>query len=105
MPYAEDVVHTRGYHSFGMWWDPDASPAFVDFFIDGRLGHSIARTTSDLVANEPMYMILSSGTWAPASRGGAPDATTVFPNAFQADWVRAHAQAPAQPGYSAPWQG
>jgi hypothetical protein len=37
-----------------------------------------------------MYVILNSGTWAPAHRGGPPDETTVFPNAFEVDYVRVY---------------
>jgi hypothetical protein len=62
----------------------------------------VAGTTSNLISNTPMYMILNSGTWAPATRGGAPDATTVFPNSMDVDWVRVYTAPPPQPGYLAP---
>ena len=92
---------TTGYHDYAMWWSP-SSPGTIRYYIDGQMVHEIDGTTAHLISNTPMYLILNSGTWAPAGRGGPPDATTVFPNAFQVDYVRVYATPPAQSANSAP---
>jgi uncharacterized repeat protein (TIGR01451 family) len=84
---------TTSFHSYGMWWTT-SSPAKILYYVDGQMVHEIDGTTSNLISNTPMYIILNSGTWAPATRGGPPDATTVFPNAFQVDYVRVYTTPP-----------
>ncbi len=90
-----------GWHDYAMWWTT-TSPATIRYYIDGQMVHEIDGTTANLISNTPMYIILNSGTWAPASRGGPPDATTVFPNAFQVDYVRVYTSPPPQQTNSAP---
>jgi beta-glucanase (GH16 family) len=92
---------TTAYHDYAMWWAP-GSPGTIRYYIDGQMVHEVDGTTSDLIADTPMYLILNSGTWAPSTRGGPPDATTVFPNDFRVDYVRAYKAAPAQQANSAP---
>jgi beta-glucanase (GH16 family) len=84
---------TKEYHRYGMWWTT-SSPAKILYYIDGRMVHEIDGTTSNLISNTPMYIILNSGTWAPATRGGPPDDTTVFPNSFLVDYVRVYTTPP-----------
>lgn len=93
---------TTGYHDYAVWWSP-GSPGTVRYYIDGQMVHEIDGTTSDLIPDTPMYMILNSGVWASATRGGPPDATTVFPNSFGVDYVRVYNKPPPQDtNYSAP---
>jgi uncharacterized repeat protein (TIGR01451 family) len=73
---------TTGFHDYAVWWSP-GSPGTVRYYIDGQMVHEIDGTTSDLIPDTPMYMILNSGVWAGPTRGGPPDATTIFPNSFQ----------------------
>ncbi len=93
--------YTKGFHTYGLWWK-ETSPATIRYYVDGRMVKEVSGTTSDLISDKPMYMILNSGTWAPPGRGGPPDATTVFPNAMEVDWVRVYSAPPPQPPYSAP---
>ncbi|HEY6738854.1 MAG TPA: glycoside hydrolase family 16 protein [Actinopolymorphaceae bacterium] len=74
---------TTGWHRYGLLWEPGR----LVFSIDGRTTKEI---TGDMVPAKPMYIVLNSGTWAPDDRGGPPDETTVFPNAFEIDWVRVY---------------
>lgn len=97
-----DAKFTQGFHTFSMWWDPNRNPATIRYYIDGQMVKEVSGTTNDLVSRHPMYMVLNSGTWAPATRGGPPDETTVFPNAMEVDWVRVYSTPPAQAPYSAP---
>lgn len=92
---------TTGWHDYTMWWTT-TSPATIRYYVDGQMVHEIDGTTANLISNTPMYIILNSGTWAPTSRGGPPDATTVFPNAFQVDYVRVYTTPPPQQANSAP---
>ncbi len=84
-----------------MWWTT-SSPAKIMYYVDGQMVHEIDGTAANLISNTPMYIILNSGTWAPPSRGGPPDATTVFPNAFQVDDVRVYTTPPPVQSNSAP---
>jgi beta-glucanase (GH16 family) len=84
---------TQAYHRYAMWWTT-TSPAKILYSIDGRMVHEVDGTTSNLISNTPMYIILNSGTWAPATRGGPPDDTTVFPNSFLVDYVRVYTTPP-----------
>jgi uncharacterized repeat protein (TIGR01451 family) len=84
---------TQAYHTYAMWWTT-SSPAKILYYVDGRMVHEIDGTTSNLISNTPMYIILNSGTWAPATRGGPPEATTVFPNSFLVDYVRVYTTPP-----------
>ena len=93
---------TTGYHDYAVWWAP-GSPGTVRYYIDGQMVHEIDGTTSDLIPSTPMYMILNSGVWAGATRGGPPDATTVFPNSFTVAYARVYnAPPPQDTNYSAP---
>lgn len=102
---------TTGYHSYAVWWSPGTPGSYgpsngggtVKYYIDGQMVHEIDGSTADLIPDTPMYMILNSGIWAGATRGGPPDATTVFPNAFKVAWVRVYKTPPPEnTNYTAP---
>lgn len=96
---------TTGFHDYAVWWSPGTagSTGTVRYYIDGQMVHEIDGTTSDLIPDTPMYMILNSGVWAGPTRGGPPDATTVFPNSFQVAYARVYKSPPPQDtAYSAP---
>jgi beta-glucanase (GH16 family) len=70
---------TAGWHTFGLDWEPASLTWYVD-------GVARATYTGAGIPQEPMYLILDlavGGDWP-----GAPDASTVFPAYFDADWVR-----------------
>jgi beta-glucanase (GH16 family) len=73
---------SAGFHTFAVEW----TPTKVDFFVDG-----VKRASHDAgVPNEPFYMILNTavgGNWP-----GYPDASTIFPQYFMVDYVRAYRQ-------------
>ncbi len=68
------------FHEFSCEWFPDR----IDFYVDG-----VRRATHRAgVPQEPMYLIINTavgGFWP-----GYPDATTVFPQTFDVDWVRVY---------------
>lgn len=69
------------------WWNAPAaarSPAAARVSTCSQVGGS------GQVPDKEMYVILNSGTWAPDHRGGPPDETTAFPNAFEVDYVRVY---------------
>jgi beta-glucanase (GH16 family) len=71
---------TRDFHVYAVEWEPDA----IRWFIDGRPFH---QTTSG-IPHTPHYLILNTavgGAWP-----GNPDATTVFPQYHDIDWVRVY---------------
>ena len=76
------------YHVFAVEWEPKV----IRFYVDGRLYKT--RTPADLpqgkvwVFNHPFFLILNvavGGVWP-----GNPDATTVFPQKMQVDYVRVY---------------
>lgn len=92
---------TTGFHDYAMWWST-SGPSTIRYYIDGQMVHEVDGTTATTISDTPMYLILNSGTWAPSTRGGPPDATTVFPNAFQVDYARVYTTPPPQQANSAP---
>lgn len=76
------------FHTFAVEWEPNV----IRFYVDGLLYKM--RTPADLppgtswVFDHPFFIILNvaiGGTWP-----GNPDATTVFPQQMQVDYVRAY---------------
>jgi len=76
------------YHTFAVEWEPNV----IRFYVDGTLYKT--RTPADLPAgkawvfNHPFFLILNvavGGSWP-----GNPDATTVFPQQMQVDYVRVY---------------
>lgn len=74
------VYFAEDYHVYAVEWDPGQ----IRFFIDGVCHKTI---TDYYVSNEPMSFILNTavGGWY----DGDPDETTVFPQTFHVDYVRA----------------
>lgn len=71
---------TSGFHVFTLEWEPQE----LRWFIDGQLIHS----TTNGVPHTPHYLILNTavgGAWP-----GNPDATTVFPQFHDIDYVRVY---------------
>ncbi len=80
---------TTGYHTFAVEW----SPGRLEFFVDG-----VKRATNTGgVPAEPFYIILNTavgGQWP-----GYPNASTVFPQYFDAKYVRAYTRTLFNPGF------
>lgn len=73
------------FHTYACEWWPDR----VEFYVDGvrRATHRNAG-----IPQEPMFIILNTavgGIWP-----GYPDATTVFPQRYEIDYVRAYREIP-----------
>jgi len=90
---------SAGYHTFAVDWQP----TYVRWYIDGvqRAGYEHA------MPSDPMWICLDTavgGLWT-----GPPDATTVFPQMFDVDYVRVwdknpHVVPPASPPAEKPAQ-
>jgi beta-glucanase (GH16 family) len=74
---------TTGWHTYALQWDPGRAAFFID-------GEQTAVFEGSYVPDKAMYVILNSGVWVNDDRGGPPDATTVFPNVFEVDYVRVY---------------
>jgi beta-glucanase (GH16 family) len=74
---------TTGWHTYALRWEPGRAA----FLVDGR---QTAAFEGSFVPDKAMYVVLNSGTWMNADRGGPPDATTPFPNTFDVDYVRVY---------------
>ena len=75
-----ETDYSKDFHLYALEWDPDE----IRWFVDGQLIHS----TRDGVPHAPHYLILNSavgGSWP-----GNPDATTVFPQFHDIDYVRVY---------------
>ncbi len=70
-----------GWHTYGMEW----GPGYQVYTVDGRAFHT---AYGDHVPTEPMYILLNSGV----ESGSPPNASTVFPNAFEVDYVRVYSR-------------
>ncbi len=71
---------SANYHIFGVDWEPGA----ITWYVDGVERYRFTNTA--YISNEPMYVLLNlavGGDWP-----GSPDASTVFPNYFDVDYVR-----------------
>ncbi len=71
---------SAGFHNYAVEWFPDR----MDFFVDG-VKHA---THTSNVPQSPFFIILNTavgGFWP-----GYPDATTVFPQLHEVEWVRVH---------------
>ena len=88
-PYALTTgAFSDAFHVFAVEWEPN----IVRWYVDGQLYQT--RTPADLpsgsqwVFDHPFFMILNvavGGQWP-----GSPDATTVFPQTMQVDYVRVY---------------
>jgi beta-glucanase (GH16 family) len=78
------------FHDFQVDWSADR----IDFFVDGRLYHTVRRNElpGPWVFDHPFYVILNvavGGTFV-----GAPNAETRFPQVMLVDWVRVYQREP-----------
>lgn len=80
-----DPAPTTGWHTYALLWEPGRAV----FYVDGR---PTATFEGTFVPDKPMYVVLNSGVWVNDHRGGPPDDTTVFPNAFEVDHVRVYSR-------------
>lgn len=83
----QTVDLTRDFHTFTLDW----SRQHLIYYIDDI---EVARFPTAGDMHQPMYMIANlavGGKWP-----GAPDASVVFPAAFEIDWIRVHRRAPAR---------
>ena len=69
------------WHTIALEWTQGKAVWYVD---------NVPRKTvvADYVPDVPMYVILSNGVSSAYGPSGAPDENTVFPNAFQIDYIR-----------------
>lgn len=75
-----DCDYSKDFHVYALEWEPDV----MRWFIDGNLIHS----TTNGIPHAPHYLILNTaigGAWP-----GNPDATTVFPQYHDIDYVRVY---------------
>lgn len=75
-----ETDYTKDFHIYALEWDPDE----IRWYVDGALIHS----THDGIPHAPHYLILNTavgGSWP-----GTPDATTVFPQFHDIDYVRVY---------------
>jgi len=85
----QTVDLTKDFHTFTLDWSPQNLVYYIDDVEVARFP-----TAGDMHA--PMYIIANlavGGKWP-----GAPDASVVFPAAFEIDWIRVHRRAPAPRG-------
>ncbi len=70
---------STGFHVFTVEW----TSSYVKYYVDGIERHSY---TGDFILRDPAFVILNlavGGTWP-----GNPDASTLFPQSYQVDYVR-----------------
>ncbi len=75
---------SQDYHVYGMNW----SDVAIDFTLDGNVINSVPIEADMKEFLRPFYLIFNlavGGNWP-----GNPDASTVFPNTLQIDWVRVY---------------
>jgi len=69
------------WHTIALEWTHGRAVWYVD-------NVACKTVVADYVPEVPMYLILSNGVSSAYGPSGAPDEHTVFPNAFQIDYVR-----------------
>lgn len=82
--WKSDCDYSQDFHVYGLEWEPDA----MRWYLDGKLIH----TTTNGIPHTPHYIILNTavgGAWP-----GNPDATTVFPQYHDIDYVRVYQRGP-----------
>jgi beta-glucanase (GH16 family) len=78
--WKSDTDYTKDFHLYALEWEPNE----MRWYIDGQLLHS----TTNGIPHTPHYLILNTavgGAWP-----GEPDATTVFPQYHDIDYVRVY---------------
>lgn len=79
-PFPGSIDYSTNYNTFAVEWDQGR----LDFYVNGAK----RATHTGGVPAEPFYMVLNTavgGNWP-----GYPDATTVFPQTFDVEYVRAY---------------
>jgi beta-glucanase (GH16 family) len=80
------------FHLYAAEWEDDE----IRFYVDGQLYHTVRATrmppTARWVYDHPFFLLLNLAVGG--YFGGPPDATTVFPQTMQADYVRVYQRAP-----------
>ena len=78
-----------GFHVYAVEWEPDE----LRFWVDGQRYQTVRpsslRGGARWVFDHPFFMILNLAVGG--NFGGAPDATTVFPQRLRVDYVRVYA--------------
>jgi beta-glucanase (GH16 family) len=69
------------WHTIALEWTQGKAVWYVD-------NVACKTVVADYVPDVPMYVILSNGVSSAYGPSGAPDEKTVFPNAFQIDYIR-----------------
>lgn len=84
-PFAVTVADTTtAFHVYAMNWQPD----FITFYFDGAQTNQIATPAG---MNVPMFIYANLAVGGAGSWPGQPNGSTVFPAAFQIDYIRAYA--------------
>lgn len=75
------------FHIFGVEWTPN----YINFYVDNVLYNQItpADANGEWVFNQPFFIILNVAVGG--NFVGAPNASTVFPQAMEVDYVRVYA--------------
>jgi len=79
-----DCDYSKDFHVYALEWEPDA----LRWFLDGKLIH----TSTNGVPHTPHYLIINTavgGQWP-----GNPDASTIFPQFHDVDYVRFYQRGP-----------
>ena len=80
----------RGWTTFGLEW----GPGYQIYNVDGKVTH---RIFGDHVTDEEHYILLNSGV----ESHEPPTADTIFPNAFEVDYVRVYERPDVVPVHNA----
>lgn len=76
-----DVDFEGAWNTFGLLWEPNRAV----WIQNGRVKREVIGSH---VPSIPMYVILSNGVSSRFGPSGEPDASTVFPNHFEIDFIR-----------------
>lgn len=75
--YARGTDFTKGFHTFGVDWEPDS----VTWYIDG-----VAQRQVRVSISNPMYLVANLAI----AGSSPPDASTVFPASMDIDFIRVY---------------
>ena len=78
----EPVNFHAGYHTYAVEWDA----TLLRFYVDGVLHYTVTETAGRPIFEEPMNIILNLAVGG--DFGGDPNASTVFPQHMDIDYVR-----------------
>jgi beta-glucanase (GH16 family) len=72
---------TRGFHTYGVDWEPDT----ITYYFDRR---QIGKLPTPPDMHQPMYLLINLGVGEPGSWPGAPKSAAEFPARMQIAYVR-----------------